>query len=718
MVVLVAALPALAAVPAATTGEASVQWVRAQLNANVDPADLETACEFEWTDDANWQLNGTYDQGPVACESGVGAPLPAGAGPQDVWAQATGLQPGTTYHFRVIATNADGTVHGEDRTFTTNASSAPVVSSDWADSITGAGATVHGTVNPADSDASCRVVYADDATFQANPGTYDQGPVACAEGTLQENSGSHDVSAQLTGLSQGTTYHFRFEATNSTGTGEGNDSTFTTAIAPAIGSQRTDLLTTTSARLGGSLDPLGWETSWQWEYSTDPGLAGSTLYPADPVSAGAGSGDTPLPVRTIAGLTADTTYFYRLVATSLGGTTEGPIQSFRTAPAAAPNADDVTMTSATLHGTANPQGHSATWRFAYGIGSLDRSTPSTDVGASDSADHPVSLPVTDLKPGSTYNFRVVVTLDDGTVVEGASGSFQTDPGPVATAGSPSAIGTNSVTLHGTADTRGLDGSYQFVVQGTDNPFSSATPSQPTSGGPVSATLSGLPSGGSFTVRLVVSAGGATSASEPVAFATQSPPPFIPRERPQGGASPYGCDQPRLQPAGTARPGLALTLKGTDLGTGGQVRFGTRLIEADSWSPTSVTFTVPRQAAGTIPVQADCGKRSNAIPVRFPVSRFTIGKGSVKRGARVGVLRLTLPGPGALTAKGKYVRKTRVTVSKAGAKRVKLRLNAAGRKALRKRHGRPLHVGVKLTFTPTGGSAHTKTKAPALTFRRR
>jgi hypothetical protein len=30
-----------------------------------------------------------------------------------------GLQPGTTYHYRVVATNVDGTTYGEDQTFTT-----------------------------------------------------------------------------------------------------------------------------------------------------------------------------------------------------------------------------------------------------------------------------------------------------------------------------------------------------------------------------------------------------------------------------------------------------------------------------------------------------------------------------------------------------------------------------------------------------------------------
>ena len=36
-----------------------------------------------------------------------------------VWASANGLAPGTTYQYRVVATNEVGTAYGEDQTFTT-----------------------------------------------------------------------------------------------------------------------------------------------------------------------------------------------------------------------------------------------------------------------------------------------------------------------------------------------------------------------------------------------------------------------------------------------------------------------------------------------------------------------------------------------------------------------------------------------------------------------
>lgn len=55
---------------------------------------------------------------------GSSIPMPEGSAGEEitahtVWAAASGLQPGTTYHYRVVVTNELGTVVGPDQTFTT-----------------------------------------------------------------------------------------------------------------------------------------------------------------------------------------------------------------------------------------------------------------------------------------------------------------------------------------------------------------------------------------------------------------------------------------------------------------------------------------------------------------------------------------------------------------------------------------------------------------------
>jgi hypothetical protein len=50
---------------------------------------------------------------------GAGVSLPACVGSYAVKANWSNLQPGTTYHYPFLATNADGTTYGVDQAFTT-----------------------------------------------------------------------------------------------------------------------------------------------------------------------------------------------------------------------------------------------------------------------------------------------------------------------------------------------------------------------------------------------------------------------------------------------------------------------------------------------------------------------------------------------------------------------------------------------------------------------
>ncbi len=95
------------------TSESStvVGATEARLEAEINPGNAETAYHFEYGTAA-----GSYDVSvPV-----VGAHIPASLTPHNVSAVATGLQPGTTYHYRVVASNAlPGEADGPDQMFTT-----------------------------------------------------------------------------------------------------------------------------------------------------------------------------------------------------------------------------------------------------------------------------------------------------------------------------------------------------------------------------------------------------------------------------------------------------------------------------------------------------------------------------------------------------------------------------------------------------------------------
>jgi hypothetical protein len=131
----------------------------------------------------------------------------------------------------------------------------------------------------------------------------------------------------LTGLRPGTTYHYRLVVTNASGTAYGPDETFTTAPAtpPVAGTGPAGEVTATSATLTGMVAPHGLPTSYVFEVGTDTSYGGARLFG----SAGSGTGEVSVAVA-LAYLVPDTTYHYRLVASSFDGTSYGQDGTFTT----------------------------------------------------------------------------------------------------------------------------------------------------------------------------------------------------------------------------------------------------------------------------------------------------------------------------------------------------------------------------------------------------
>jgi hypothetical protein len=101
--------------PAVSTGAASgVTTTSVTLSGVVDPESLQTSYEF--------QLGETAEYGGAQIFGNAGG----GAGEESVATTLSYLVPGATYHYRVVATNVDGTTYGADRTFTTPAVPSPI----------------------------------------------------------------------------------------------------------------------------------------------------------------------------------------------------------------------------------------------------------------------------------------------------------------------------------------------------------------------------------------------------------------------------------------------------------------------------------------------------------------------------------------------------------------------------------------------------------------
>jgi len=153
-------------------------------------------------------------------------------------------------------------------------------------------------------------------------------PNSCA--SLAPNGGAQVVSVEAAGLVPKTHYFVRLQASRPL-------IPDTTTVAPVIRAFETDApppvvsevgaiqVADTSMRLVGTIDPRHSPTGYAFEYGTTPAL-GSSTPPVD-----IGSGTTPITVsQVIGGLSPDTTYYFRLVATNLTGTTTSAGKSVHT----------------------------------------------------------------------------------------------------------------------------------------------------------------------------------------------------------------------------------------------------------------------------------------------------------------------------------------------------------------------------------------------------
>jgi hypothetical protein len=212
-------------VPDVTSESATgVKATSATLTGTVDPDEAGAAtCRFEWgTSIAFGKL--------APCEpEGVAN----GNGPVAVHAALSGLQPDTTYHFRLQASNANGTNPGEasqDQEFSTPG---PGIREQSASIVTADSATLGAKIDP---DGAATSYY-----FQYGTSTAYGTDLPAAPGLgLGAGKGDQAVSAHLQGLAAATTYHYRVVAIGEVGgepvVNEGPDETFATQ---AIGSEIT-----------------------------------------------------------------------------------------------------------------------------------------------------------------------------------------------------------------------------------------------------------------------------------------------------------------------------------------------------------------------------------------------------------------------------------------------------------------------------------------------
>jgi hypothetical protein len=196
----------------------------------------------------------------------------------------------------------------------------PDVTTEAPPKVTGTTATLNGTVNPDGTHiTSCEFEYGPTTAY---------GQTAPCEHTPEGNS-SLAVSANLSGLPAGSALHYRLVAANASGANSGEDQAFFT-LGPRVQEVSFSEVGLHRATVEAQINPEGLPTTYVIEYGTSEAYGSVTA----PVSVGAGTGLVAVAQtleRSIEGvLQAETTYHFRIVATSQAGTTIGADVTFTT----------------------------------------------------------------------------------------------------------------------------------------------------------------------------------------------------------------------------------------------------------------------------------------------------------------------------------------------------------------------------------------------------
>ena len=242
---------------AITLAATAVTAASATLNGTVNPNSLATNYYFEW--------------GTTTSYGNVTPTIAAGNGTTNMAVNAgiSGLTGGTTYHFRVVAVNADGTTNGSDLTFTPGAA---VVTTDAVTGISLTGALSGGNVT---SDGGSPV------TARGVCWSTTANPLATGLHTT-DGSGTGTFISTITGLSANTVYHVRAYATNTSGTFYGADITFTTLCGVYTLPFTESFSGTTIPTCWTNIDNQGSGQVWQFGtitgQSPNPALTGNYAY--------------------------------------------------------------------------------------------------------------------------------------------------------------------------------------------------------------------------------------------------------------------------------------------------------------------------------------------------------------------------------------------------------------------------------------------------------
>ncbi len=465
-------------------------------------------------------------------------------------ATLTGLTPGITYDYYLLATNSAGQVYASSsNSFISAAVPTIGLSSPNGFTINAAGTqtgvALHGAVN-ANGDPNVHNIEfcwktTSVATSCSGAATVN-GSASSASGTSPTTEDA--VVAPSTSLAPGTTYYVNLEATNSLGTVySGPGTSFTTPAAPTVVTASALTPSYASATLRGTIDTNGDPATTFWFCYSRIAFAsgncastsGATVTASQPVSGSASVSSV------LTNLVAPSNYYVELMATNEAGQTyDGGVTMFTTTyvpiGVAPPNgsttatpsaltgvATGVGTTTATLNAVLNANGDTNTHAIVFCVATAPFASghcgapvvAATPANVSGTSAISVSAALSGLVASTTYYVEAEATTSTGTEIYGGVQSFTTAPAlsqaALSLASGSATIGS-SITLSPSGGSG--SGALSFTVTGGTASGCALNGSTLTATGPGTCLVS------------VVKAADATyqAASAPVATFTFSAPP--------------------------------------------------------------------------------------------------------------------------------------------------------------------------------------------------
>jgi DNA-binding beta-propeller fold protein YncE len=219
------------------TSAAPVSPTAATLHAQVNANNSATTYHFEY--------GTTNAYGSSTPDASAGS----GNGDVDAPADVTGLQPDTTYHFRVVTDNGTGgPVTSPDMAFKTAPGDQPT-----ATGVTGSSATLQGVADLGIS-----------GTYHFEYGTDTSYGTSTPEASAPQVAGDQTVTAPVNRLAPATTYHFRLVSSVDGNTTVTRDGTFTTVSPATVTAGAASDVGSGSAALHGTVDSHGQSATYRF----------------------------------------------------------------------------------------------------------------------------------------------------------------------------------------------------------------------------------------------------------------------------------------------------------------------------------------------------------------------------------------------------------------------------------------------------------------------